>query len=53
LRERPTRFDFAGNGDLVDIVGKQPDGPELLALSEDAQAFGEKYRAKMKGPTPT
>src|SRR4051812_7096437 len=42
LKPRPTRFEFAGNGDLIDIVGKQPDGEELLALSHDAQEFGER-----------
>ena len=43
LREQPIVFEFAGNGDLVDIGwSNQPDGDDLLALSEDAQEFGEK-----------
>ena len=41
LRERPVRFEYASNGDLVDIMGTQPDGEELLALSQDAQEFGD------------
>lgn len=46
LRVRPVRFEFASNGDLVDIIGTQPDGEELLALSQDAQEFGEKCTAR-------
>ena len=51
----PFRFEFAGNGDLVDMV---PDiggdaGEAILALSQDAQEFGdralEKRRAKLRG----
>ena len=53
LKERATRFEFAGNGDLVDIVGSQPDGEELLALSQDAQTFGERCKQKLRGPNPT
>lgn len=53
LKERPTRFEYSSNGDLVDIPhGNQPDGPELLALSEDAQEFGEKCKAKLRKPAP-
>ena len=52
LKERPVRFEFAGNGDLVDIVGRQTDGEELLALSEDAQKFGEKCKLKRNGLAP-
>jgi hypothetical protein len=52
LKEKRTRFEFSANGDLVDIVGKQPDGEELLALSNDAQAFGEKCKRKLSTPKP-
>lgn len=57
LHEYPIRFDYAENGDLVDIIGNQPDGEDLLALSQDAQEWGEKILAKqllppkpLKGP---
>jgi hypothetical protein len=52
LRERPVRFEFGENGDLVDVVGKQPDGEELLALSHDAQAFGERCKRRLNTPGP-
>jgi hypothetical protein len=52
LRESPVRFEFAGNGDLVDVVGKQPDGEDLLALSHDAQEFGEKCKRRLGSPKP-
>ena len=52
----PIRFEFEGNGDLVDIepqLGGGDDGPAILALSQDAQEFGEKCmerrRAKLAG----
>ena len=40
-------FEFAGNGDLVDVTyrngnSERWDGPALVALSQDAQAYGEK-----------
>lgn len=41
LGEQPIRFEFASNGDLVD-VSTDRDGDDLLALSQDAQEFGEK-----------
>lgn len=41
LPERPIRFDYASNGDLVGITGTGYDGPDMLALSQDAQAFAE------------
>lgn len=41
LPERAVRFEYASNGDLVDIWPEMPDGEELLALSHDAQEFGE------------
>lgn len=53
LKEKRTRFEFSANGDLVDITGKQPDGEELLALSHDAQAFGEKCKQRLTRPAPT
>lgn len=53
LRPRPIRFEFARNGDLIDITGgKQPDGEELLALSQDAQAFGEWCQGRESSPGP-
>lgn len=42
LPERPIRFEFASNGDLVDIVGTGYDGEDMLALSQDAQSFGDR-----------
>jgi hypothetical protein len=41
LPDRPLRFEFAPNGDLVDL-NTNYDGPDILALSQDAQEFGEK-----------
>lgn len=50
LPDRPIRFEFAPNGDLVDIIGASYDGEDLLALSEDAQAFGDRaIRARRNG----
>lgn len=40
LPERPIRFEFASNGDLVDIIGTGYDGEDMLALSHDAETFG-------------
>lgn len=34
LPERPIRFEFASNGDLVDVVGTSYDGEDLLALKQ-------------------
>lgn len=48
LREQPVRFEFAANGDLIGIDGRQPDGEELLALSHDAQAFGERCKRRLR-----
>jgi hypothetical protein len=48
LGPKPTRFEYAGNGDLVDIPGKQPDGEELLALSEAGVVQAEVQRAKLR-----
>ncbi len=43
LKVQPIVFEYASNGDLVDIGwSNQPDGEDLLALSQDAQEFGEK-----------
>lgn len=43
LKEQPIVFEYASNGDLVDIGwSNQPDGDDLLALSQDAQEFAEK-----------
>ena len=40
LRERAVSFVFHhATGDLVDLSRSQPDGPALLALSQDAQTF--------------
>ena len=36
----PVRFEFSANGDLVDI-SRDWDGEDVLALSQDAQEFGE------------
>ena len=53
LKEKPIRFEFAGNGALVDIpFGGETDGEELLALSHDAQAFGERCRRKVFASGP-
>ena len=49
LGTQPIRFSFAGNGDLVDVSTRR-DGPDVLALSEDAQAFGEKAQTKHRNP---
>lgn len=38
---RPIRFEFEANGDLAGIVGTNRDGEEMLALSQNAQEFGE------------
>ena len=49
LKGSPIRFEYASNGDLVDIGGPaQPDGPDLLALSQDAREFGEQCLAKRR-----
>lgn len=40
LPNRAIRFCFASNGDLVD-VSTGYDGEDLLALSQDAQTFGD------------
>ncbi len=40
LPDRPIRFEFEANGDLVDISTSY-DGEDILALSQDAQSFGE------------
>ncbi len=40
LPDRPIRLEFAANGDLVDISTSY-DGEDILALSQDAQSFGE------------
>ena len=37
----PQSFMFAEGGDLVDRTG-EGDGPEALALAEDAQTYGRK-----------
>jgi hypothetical protein len=51
LKPRPTRFEFAANGDLIDIpFGNQPDGEELLSLSHDAQEFGERCKRRLLTP---
>lgn len=42
LPERPIRFEFEANGDLVDIVGTGYNGEDMLALSESAQSFGDR-----------
>jgi hypothetical protein len=51
---RGVRFEFDRNGDLVDVTYKNGtsdkwDGPALVALSQDAQAYGDQVRAKVKG----
>ncbi len=45
LGTQPIRFEFAANGDLID-VSTDRDGEDLLALSQDAQEFGEKCIAR-------
>jgi hypothetical protein len=40
LGDKPVRFEFLGNGDLLDLTTRR-DGPDVLALSQDAQEFGE------------
>lgn len=43
LPERSFWFQFdKRNGDLVDLSPSEYDGADLLALSQDAQAFAEK-----------
>lgn len=43
LPERSIWFQFQkSNGDLVDLSPSDIDGEALLALSQDAQAYGEK-----------
>ena len=49
--DNPIRFDYESNGDLAG-VSTSIDGAEVLALSEDAQAFGEKMRAKYEKNPP-
>lgn len=50
--ERPITFQFEkSNGDLVDIEGTDYDGADLVALSEDAQRYGEK-RMQKRGLMP-
>lgn len=40
LRSRSYWFEFAENGDLIDTdVPEHDDGPEALALGQDAQDF--------------
>ena len=40
LSDRPYWFEFDANGDLVDTdVPEHDDGPEAVALSQDAYAF--------------
>lgn len=42
LRDRSYWFEFATNGDLVDTdVPEQDDGPEAVALAQDAKEFLE------------
>ena len=49
LKEQPIVFEYASNGDLVDIGwSNQPDGPDLLALSQDAQEFGDRCIEKRR-----
>ena len=40
LPRRAITFYFNNNGDLVDLYPDGVDGPEAVALSEDAQAYG-------------
>ncbi len=47
LPDRPIRFGFAANGDLVD-VSTGYDGEDILALSQDAQEFGERVLEKRR-----
>lgn len=48
LPDRSHWFQFAKrNGDLVDMRPLSYDGPDLLALSNDAKAFAEKQLAKL------
>jgi hypothetical protein len=52
LSGHPIAFDFAKrNGDLVDVYPNRPseDGPGLVALSHDAQAYGRK-RLRLDAP---
>jgi hypothetical protein len=52
LTGQPIAFDFdARNGDLVDVYPNRAseDGPALLALSHDAQAYG---RARLNNVKP-
>lgn len=42
LPDVPIAFVFqVSNGDIVDIIGTDYDGEDMLALSEDAQRYGE------------
>lgn len=54
LKEQPIVFDYSANGDLIGCGWSiQPDGEALLALSHDAQSFGEacleRRRARLGG----
>ena len=47
LPEQTITFCFDRRGNLVDILSRHPiDGPEAVALSHDAQAFGDSYLKK-------
>lgn len=52
LRERPVTFAFDHGGNLVDSDDqqKQPDadGGAIVALSEDAHAYGERRQAALR-----
>ena len=47
LGNGPIRFEFESNGDLCGM-SRDVDGPDVLALSEDAQRFGEKCMERRK-----
>jgi hypothetical protein len=44
----PIRFEYSSNGDLVDMWPSDIDGEAILALSEDAQNFGDKCCEKRR-----
>jgi hypothetical protein len=52
LQTQPVRFEFDTGGNLVDISPEQVDGADLLALSHDAQEFGEKCKRKLATLNP-
>jgi hypothetical protein len=47
LGNQPIRFEYESNGDLVN-VSTDRDGSDLLALSQDAQEFGENVISKRR-----